>query len=314
SLEATSTNYLPFFYAEADKEKGHSVHHDIEMEAVKMPDGMYAYRMVNYNTSDGRDLIIHSNNPNPSDGIYTTKPSIPGPTLVFTEGDTVQLTLHNNACDDFVVDTLSPNYAGENENSLVGVHVHGVHYDISDDATYGRVNMNGNSAASCNSSVVYDWDVSKGTEGTWPYHDHTFKQNEVGAEDVGLFGTVIVNPSNGKVDGIVDSNGKVSQVDVDDINKEFVLWMVSSETLGRSVFYGMEIDNHHPDNPGKQTPLWINPPLYTEEGEKVRFHVLGIGDETHAFHLHGHRWVDAQGGAADIIDVKEITPLQRHTF
>jgi hypothetical protein len=60
SLETTSTNYLPFFYAEADKEKGNSIHHDIQMEAVKMPDGMYAYRMVNYTTSDGRDLIIHS--------------------------------------------------------------------------------------------------------------------------------------------------------------------------------------------------------------------------------------------------------------
>ncbi len=87
--------------------------------------------------------------------------------------------------------------------------------------------------------------------------------------------------------------------------------MVSSEVLGRSVFYGMEIDN---ENGGKQTPLWINPNLYATDGDAVRYHVLGIGDETHAFHLHGHRWVEAQGGAADIIDVKEITPLQRHTF
>jgi DNA-binding beta-propeller fold protein YncE/plastocyanin len=309
SLETNSTDYLPFFYAEADKPEKSSINHDIVMEAVKMPDGMYAYRMVSYETSDGRDLVIHSENSNPSDGVYSTKPSIPGPTLVFTEGDTVNLKLNNNACDDF---TIGAN--GGNENSLVGVHVHGVHYDIKDDATYGRMNMNGNSAASCGSFVDYFWDVSKGTEGAWPYHDHTFYQNEVGAEDIGLFGTVIVNPANGKVDAIVDDNGKVKQVDVDDINKEFVLWMVSSEVLGRSVFYGMEIDNQHPENPGKQTALWVNPPLYTEEGEKVRFHVLGLGDETHAFHLHGHRWADTQTEKSDIIDVKEITPLQRHSF
>ncbi|MEJ2259600.1 MAG: hypothetical protein P8X78_03670 [Nitrosopumilaceae archaeon] len=71
-----------------------------------------------------------------------------------------------------------------------------------------------------------------------------------------------------------------------DIEKEIILYMIGTR------FYGMEIDNQHPENPGKQTPLWVNPPLYTEEGEKVRFHVLGLGDETHAFHLHGHRWAE----------------------
>ena len=127
--------------------------------------------------------------------------------------------------------------------------------------------------------------------------------------------TIIVNPHNGKVNGLVDGGtGKIKNVKVDKIDKEFVLWMVSSEVLGRSVFYGMEIDNAHPTTPGKQTALWVNPPLYASDGSKVRYHVLGLGDETHAFHLHGHRWVESQGGSADIIDVKEITPLQRHTF
>jgi len=277
-------------------------HHEIQMEAVKMPDGMYAYRMVSYTTSEGDDLV--------ASGVYKTKPSIPGPTLVFTEGDSVDLTLTNKACDDFVIGD-----AGNNENSYVGIHVHGVHYDISDDATYGRVNMDGTSAASCSIPVEYHWDVGLGTEGTWPYHDHTFYRNEVGGEDLGLFGTVIVNPASGMVNGLVNSgDGSIDEVSVEDIDKEFVLWMVSSETLGRSVFYGMEIDNAHPDIPGKQTALWTNPPLQATDGDIVRFHVLGLGDETHAFHLHGHRWVEAQGGSADIIDVEEITPLQRKAF
>ena len=293
--------------------------HDIMMEAVKMPDGMYAYRMVEYemttergnNDDDAeekrtkvRDLV--------KAGIYSTDPQIPGPTLVFTEGDTVNVTLKNNACEDNFVN----GGVGAFENSRVGIHVHGVHYDISDDATYKRMNMSDElSAATCGDKVEYKWDIGLGTEGTWPYHDHTFSQNEVGAEDIGLFGTVIVNPHDGKVNGLVDSQtGNIQNVKVDNIDKEFVLWMVSSEVLGRSVFYGMEIDNAHPDTPGKQTALWVNPPLYASDGDIVRYHVLGLGDETHAFHLHGHRWVDAQGGTADIIDVKEITPLQRHTF
>jgi FtsP/CotA-like multicopper oxidase with cupredoxin domain len=310
SIGTNSLETLPFF-AQADKPEvdKEPIHHTITMQAVKMPDGMYAYAMVSYTTSDDKDLVDHPDNENPSDAVYSTKPSIPGPTLVFTERDTVSLTLQNNACDDFVVDGL-----GTIENSLVGVHVHGVHYDIGDDATYDRMNMNGDSAAACGESFEYFWAVTTGTEGTWPYHDHTFKINEVGAEDIGLFGTVIVNPLNGKVDGLVKENGQVGDAKVEDIDKEFVLWMVSSETLGRSVFYGMEIDNAHSTNPGKQTALWVNPPLYTEEGNIVRYHVLGLGDETHSFHLHGHRWVDDQDKQHELIDVKEIAPLQRHSF
>jgi hypothetical protein len=276
--------------------------HTITMEAVTMPDGMYAYRMVSYSITgpNAGDLV--------ADGTYTTKPTIPGPTIVLTEGDTVELTLKNNACDSkFLEGTVGPA-----EIFNVGVHVHGVHYDITDDATYSRVNMGGElSTASCGDSIVYDWSAGLGTQGTWPYHDHTFSQNEVGAEDVGLFGTVIVNPADQMVKGLVTADGTIVNATVGEIDKEYVLWMVSSEVLGRSVFYGMEIDN---GNDGKQTPLWVNPNLYATDGDIVRYHVLGIGDETHAFHLHGHRWVEAQGGSADIIDVKEITPLQRHTF
>ena len=111
-LQVTSSENLSFLYAQADKPAKTSISHNIGMEAVKMTDGMYAYRMVSYQTSDGRDLV--------AEGVYTTKPTIPGPTLVFTEGDSVTLTLYNNACDDFVTNGI-----GSFENSLVGVHVHG---------------------------------------------------------------------------------------------------------------------------------------------------------------------------------------------
>ncbi len=287
---------LPLFAAEAEL---FGKTHTIEMEAVKMPDGMYAYRMVEYDL-DGANLVV--------DEIFDTDPSIPGPTIVMTEGDTANITLTNNACDENFVD----GGVGSAENFFIGMHTHGVHYDISDDATYDRMNGAETSAADCNSSVEYNWDAGLGTAGTWPYHDHTFSQNEVGAEDAGLFGTLIVNPESGMINGLVNSEtGDVDTIPVNEIEKEFVLWMVTSDILGESIFYGMEIDNQ---NHGKQTALWVNPTLYATDGAKVRYHVLGIGDETHAFHLHGHRWVESDGGSADIIDVKEITPLQRHSF
>ena len=285
------------------------VSHEIWMDAVKMPDGMYAYKLTAYNM-DGKSIIDR----------FSTKPSIPGPTLVFTEGDDATVHLTNLACkDDYIIGENGPN-----ENSYVGIHVHGVHYSIEDDGSYPRMHMTGtiaDSAASCNDTVTYQWNAGLGTAGTWPYHDHTFSKNEVGSEDLGLFGTVIVNPASGMVSGFVNSDtGTVDKVRVDEIDKEFILWMTSSKVLGTSVFYGMEIDNDrnndgtHTTGDVKQTPLWTNPPLYASDGAKVRYHVLGIGDETHAFHLHGHRWIEATGGASDIIDVKEIAPLQRHTF
>ncbi len=296
-------------------------HHKITMEAVAMPDGMYAYRMVSYVIEnegvDGPDLVGSQ---------YTDKPSIPGPTIIMTEGDTATVTLFNDACDDNFVNgpehPLNPLLPEFSETSLLGMHVHGVHYDITDDASYARMNMQESSGAMCGESIEYKWVAAAGTAGAWPYHDHTFAINEVGAEELGLFGTLIINPYDGMVNGLVRDDGVVDSVHIDNVEKEFVLWMVSTETLGRSIFYGNEIDYSTVDYSGspssiRETALWTNPNLVTEEGKIYRIHVLGLGDETHAFHLHGHRWTeDIHESAAveDIIDVKEITPLQRHTF
>jgi FtsP/CotA-like multicopper oxidase with cupredoxin domain/plastocyanin len=300
------------FAAEAKK----SDTHNITMEAVAMPDGLYAYRMVSYNINGGDDLVGTQ---------YSGKPSIPGPTIIMTEGDEANVTLINSACENNFVDgpshplTPLPTYS---ETSMLGIHVHGVHYDIHDDATYARVNMNEDSGALCGESIVYNWVAAPGTAGAWPYHDHTFAINEIGAEELGLFGTLIVNPQNGKVNGLVDGNkGKITDVDVKDIEKEFILWMVSSETLGESIFYGNEIDYDTTDYSGdsgiRETALWTNPNLVTTEGKIYRFHVIGLGNDVHAFHLHGHRWTEdihEKDKVEDIIDVKEIAPLQRHTF
>ncbi len=309
---ATSMDTQIPFAAEAKE----SDTHNITMEAVAMPDGLYAYRMVSYNINGEDDLVGTQ---------YSGKPSIPGPTIIMTEGDEANVTLLNSACENNFVDGSShpltplPTYS---ETSMLGIHVHGVHYDIHDDATYARTNMNENSGALCGDSIEYNWVAASGTAGAWPYHDHTFAINEIGAEELGLFGTLIVNPQNGKVNGLVDDNkGKITKVKVKDIEKDFVLWMVSSDTLGESIFYGNEIDYNTSDYSGnsgiRETALWTNPHLVSTEGKIYRFHVLGLGDDVHAFHLHGHRWTEdihEKDKVEDIIDVKEIAPLQRHTF
>ena len=142
--DAVMTQNSDSLIPEAEAKKS-GAEHTIQMEAVKMPDGMYAYRMVDYElTSEDNKKNKDDDKKNKSktrnlvdEGVYSTDPQIPGPTLVFSEGDKVNVTLTNSACEnDFVTGGV-----GASENSRVGIHVHGVHYDISDDATYKRMNM-----------------------------------------------------------------------------------------------------------------------------------------------------------------------------
>jgi FtsP/CotA-like multicopper oxidase with cupredoxin domain len=279
-------------------------HHNIEMEAVEMPDGLYAYRMVSH------EMGLSGSSTDLTDR-YSSKPSIPGPTIIINQGETVSLTLTNNvSCEDWP--DMKTDATRETPSiSQIGVHVHGVHYPTTSDGTPKLVNKIDTQGAECGGgSYTYEWTASPGTVGTWPYHDHTFTSGQ-GAEDRGLFGTLIVNPPNagdsvGTINGL---SGPDENITRGQIEKEYVLWMVSTETLGRNVFYGMEIDV---TNGYKQTPLWVNPELIGTEGEVSRWHVLGMGDEFHAFHLHGHRWIEA--GTTDVIDTFEVAPIERHTF
>ncbi|HZB98531.1 MAG TPA: hypothetical protein VE226_00865, partial [Nitrososphaeraceae archaeon] len=56
-----------------------------------------------------------------------------------------------------------------------------------------------------------------------------------GLEKVGLFGTLIVNPANGKVNALI--NGSPKEIDLQDIKKDFILYVTDD------AFWGMEIDN-----------------------------------------------------------------------
>ena len=247
--------------------------HNIVMTTKLLPTGQLAYQMVSHNI-DGNDVTEQRYGTNPT-------PSIPGPAIIIDEGDEVFLTLENDLGSD-----------------CVSVHVHGVHYSINDDGTLQSVNKVEDSCAKPGQSKTYHWSAGPGTAGTWPYHDHTFG-SDLGSEDAGLFGAVIVNEP--KTKAMI--NGKISSLYTSDIDKEYVLYMVET------TFWGLEIDN---TNGGRQTPLWINPTLVAQQNDEVRFHVVGLGTAFHTFHMHAHRWLDQ--GTTDVIDVKNIGPLTRHVF
>ena len=148
---------------------------------------------------------------------------------------------------------------------------------------------------------IDDYDVKK--QKLKPKSPGTFEYFGEKNRELGLFGAIIVHPTYDQYDqygvnALID--GEIQQVDVNDIKKQYVLYMVGS------TFWGMEIDENH-----IQKPLWTNPTLGADLGDIVQFHILGAAHD-HTFHLHAHRWLDP--GTTNIIDTKTITPGMAHSF
>ena len=91
--------------------------HEIRMAAVELPDGHTAFKMLEYKMIDSEN---HTTDITPR---YSKLPTIPGPTLVMTEGDTARLTLVN-----------------EIGRGMVSLHTHGAHYTITSDGTLKMTN------------------------------------------------------------------------------------------------------------------------------------------------------------------------------
>jgi len=220
---------------------------------------------------------------------YSRAASIPGPILKINQYDTIQLTLQNGL-----------------EDGCVSVHVHGVEYDVNtSDGTLKSINGVNDQCANTLNNYTYTWYAGDNTVGAWPYHDHTYCdyileeklgvsckvfRGITGAEEIGLYGAIIVE----------DNTGLIKS---DTVKMDYVLYMADSFQ-----FHGIQL-NH---TSGIQTQLGINPEITSNEGDKVRFTILGVGEQTHTFHLHGHKWLDP--GTAHYLDTKVMAPMFAHQF
>ena len=271
SAPQSSDNIVPTAFAAS------GLTHNIVMSAEPVGNaGLMAYRMVSYQTVDGKghSTDITSKFPN--------GPTIPGPTIVITEGDQVFLTLQDN---------LGP-------DTQVGVHVHGVHYNNQSDATRAQINNIRDESATTGHPYTYHWVAGPGTAGTWPYHDHVFA-NINGAENKGLFGMVIVNPASNQIPAY---NGTgLTYVSKNAIQKDFVIYM------GDNTFWASEISSD-----GTQKALWTNPTLVAKNGQYVRFHIIPVGTDVHTFKLNGYSFLNP--GTSTAISQKDIGPLENLVF
>lgn len=189
---------------------------------------------------------------------------------------------------------------------MISIHPHGIHYNITSDGTLAAVNGVSDQGATPGNPITYRWAAGSGTVGTWPYHDHTLGitpsgRDVEGLEKVGLFGTLIVNPANGKVNALI--NGSPKEIDLQDIKKDFILYVTDD------AFWGMEIDN----TKGKQQiPLWVNPTLVSANNDIVRIHLIALGSDFHDFRLDKYQWL--KPGTNQIINKQTIGPLESHVF
>jgi manganese oxidase len=257
--------------------------HEITMAAVELPDGHTAFKMIEYK------MIDKENRTTDITSRYSKLPTIPGPTLVMTEGDTARLTLVN-----------------EIGRGMVSLHTHGAHYTITSDGTLKMTNKVADQGAIPQKSFTYTWTAADGTRGSWPWHDHTFGKgpsgiNMNGVETNGLFSTVIINPSDGKINALV--NGTPKEVNINDIRKDFVLFVTDD------AFWGTEIDNA---NNMKHTPLWVDPTLMASKDDLVRFHIQSVGTDFHHFVLADYIWL--KPGTNQTTSFENIGPLENHVF
>ena len=52
------------------------------------------------------------------------------------------------------------------------------------------------------------------------------------------------------------------------------------------------------------------PTFHANLGDVVQWDVLGLGDDHHTFHVHGHRWSTADGSG----DVQTVSPAESFRF
>jgi FtsP/CotA-like multicopper oxidase with cupredoxin domain len=209
---------------------------------------------------------------------YGTSPetaSYPGPTIEMVEGECLAITLHNQV----PAATLAQLRTDPAHPLGVSLHVHGVKYTQLSDGT-----VHSESFVPPGESRTYTWFAkgrdnrtgSQGTAGYWWYHDHVVGgPHGTQGLGAGLFGGLVVRrPGDPKPD------------------RTYVTVFGDRQTI--NLRRGAETDTCDDQKPQPGPTC-----LVARQGEKVEFIVIGIGNDMHTFHLHGHSWADTRTGLVD---------------
>jgi manganese oxidase len=227
---------------------------------------------------------------------YGTRPdnaSYPGPTIEMLEGESIEITLHN----DIPAETLEALRTDDETPLAVSLHTHGVRYTHTSDGT-----VHSGSYVPPGESRTYVWYARPpaprrglpGTAGYWWYHDHVVgTPHGTGGLKSGLFGALIVRRPG---DPLPDHT--------------FVTAFGDLMTINLRRFPAT--DTYDPSDPKPGPTSFV-----AKQGERVEFVGIALGTDMHTWHLHGHNWADTRTGLIEdvpwadsvrIIDNKTIGP------
>ncbi|MCA1824722.1 MAG: multicopper oxidase domain-containing protein [Mycobacteriales bacterium] len=239
-------------------------------------------------------------------GLTPKTATIPGPLIELTEGDCLAVTLVNDIPATTLNTLRERNHRAGGHMLPLGVslHVHGVKYTTDSDGT-----VHTGSYVPPGQARTYTWYaaprvtvggrvVSIGTAGYWWYHDHVIGTDHgTAGSGSGLFGGVVVRRPGDPLPVYTHT---------------VVMGPQTSINLRR-----------YPDTDTcrKVDPVPGPTCFVARRGERTEFIVIGVGNDFHTFHLHGHNWADnrtgmltSQADETALIDTKTIGPAESFGF
>jgi manganese oxidase len=141
------------------------------------------------------------------------------------------------------------------------MHFHGVHYRPSSDGAYVPGFSGGDADVKVGHTWTYRLTAGADSVGVWPYHDHSPSMDQSIAG--GMFGML----------SIFDKTERAPDREFEVVFTPFGHFM----SIDGRAFVG-------------------NTPIFRSRvGQRVQWDVMAMGSDFHTFHVHGHRWVTADG-------------------
>lgn len=154
-------------------------------------------------------------------------------------------------------------------NQAVTMHPHGVRYTPDYDGVYlGKYTRIGGFIAP-GEEFTYRWEARPDSVGVWPYHDHG--PNHTLNTMRGLFGSLVIRPKGEPAPDV-----------------ENVLFFHSFDPPVTGLQRGFQCING-------RAFAGNTPTIRAKVGQNVAFHVIGMNNDFHDFHIHGHRWKNDAG-------------------
>ena len=152
------------------------------------------------------------------------------------------------------------------------MHPHGVKYNPEYDGSYLGDYTRAGGFIAPGEEFTYRWECTPDSVGVWPYHDHG--PNHTLNTMRGLFGAVIVREKG------------ATRPDVEHV---LIMHSFAPQVTGCRLFHAVNGRSGAGNTPTIRRPR--------RPGR--RLHAMGCDGNFHTFHVHGHRWRDANGTFVD---------------